>query len=953
MMNHLKTEIPYAQPVIPFSKTFRLKIEEVQHGYFSVMAFSEKENLISVDSWSKFFFYQYEQNFFGLTAETKEDAILVTAAELLDIFSPSVKHPFIHFVGADEATSQLLGTVQAVQLLWNNGALWDYATLSEQEDGLLNLAFNLPSSFVTDPFVKDAFRELEPSLDASANLLNKAVVQKLNFAGVTLQDVPSLLSFFKDGGWPLHRDRSIGNIKVAFRLNEPDENEDEWLLETVIVSSKTLKAWTPAVRKRHLPIERTLPEKWIHLADDFYHMQKQMLDVVDLSDYSVTAETFLHLPLEDSDVRKLLRDDFAKLGALGFEVILPAWLKELKQTKMRVRVSAANQSQRSVAGLDDILSFKWQLSVGGEQISAQDFRKMVDEKREFVRIGNEWFRMDANWMAEIRALMDKAEEENWTVRELLFRELPDELSAPIEEDEEDAERDDPLFAFEMQQSLKSYVEQLQHKNGLPTVTPPKNLLAELRPYQQEGFEWLVFMRDQQFGAVLADDMGLGKTVQLISYLLHLYEGIGEKKPTLIICPTSVLGNWQKELARFAPSLSVHTHYSSNRLKDEALVKFLETDPPQVVLSTYGTISQDVDFLDKVRWATITLDEAQNIKNMQTMQSRAIRRLLGDHHIALTGTPIENRLSELWAIFDFIHKGYLGSFGKFQEQFILPIERDESDRHKEILRTKIRPFLLRRTKRDPDLQLNLPDKQEKKEFCPLTREQAALYEGYIEDTMANLDAMSAFEKKGRILQMLSKLKQLCNHPSLYLKEPFDDARGLLSRSVKLKRIVELAADIVDSGEQCLIFTQYIGMGNLLQYCLSELYDLDVPFLTGSMPKQQRDRLVEAFQAGEFPIFLLSLKAGGTGLNLTAANHVLHADRWWNPAVENQATDRAYRIGQTQFVQVHKFITIGTIEEKIDKMLEMKSALSEELIQSSNWLTELEESELMDLLTLDTN
>jgi len=495
------------------------------------------------------------------------------------------------------------------------------------------------------------------------------------------------------------------------------------------------------------------------------------------------------------------------------------------------------------------------------------------------------------------------------------------------------------------------MEQLLEKKGLPAVSIPLSLQTELRPYQLEGFEWLVFMRQQGFGACLADDMGLGKTVQLITYLLHIYESSTYTKPSIIICPTSVLGNWQKELARFAPSLIVHTHYQANRAKDEEFKQLVTAEKPHVILSTYGTVSQDTEFLQDIEWATVVLDEAQNIKNMQTLQSKAIRKLLGDHHIALTGTPVENRLSELWAIFDFIHKGYLGSFGRFNEEFILPIERDESESHKQKLRAKIQPFLLRRTKRDPHLQLNLPDKLESNEYCPLTTEQASLYEGYILETLDQLEQLTGFQKKGRVLKMLSKLKQLCNHPALYLKEPFEDAETMLARSTKLERIVQMAAEIVDNGEQCLIFTQYIGMGQLLQHCFSEIYNVDAPFLTGAMPKQQRDRLVEAFQAGDFPIFILSLKAGGTGLNLTAANHVLHADRWWNPAVENQATDRAYRIGQTQFVQVHKFVTIGTIEEKIDKMLVQKSALSEELIQSSQWLTELEDQELRDLITLD--
>ncbi len=750
---------------------------------------------------------------------------------------------------------------------------------------------------------------------------------------------------------PLEQDRQAGTVTVSLRLSEPEEDSEVWLLETVLSTVTTKNYWTPAVRKKSLPLVDALPTKWQPFALDIEQQQTQIVELLSIE--NLQSDIFIHATLDDLEVRTFLREDLARLQALGFDVVLPAWLKDLKQSKMRVRVSTGNISTKKVAGLDDILTFKWQFSMNGESISAEQFKKLVDEKREFIRIGTEWFRVDANWMQEMRALMQQAEDESWTVRELLFRELPEDLSPLEEEDADDALRDDPIFAFELQQSLKSYMEQLQEKKGLPAVPVPLSLNASLRPYQQEGFEWLVFMREQGFGACLADDMGLGKTVQLISYLLHIYDTTDAKEPSIIICPTSVLGNWQKELDRFAPSLTVHTHYQANRMKEDAFVRFIEQEKPHVILSTYGTVSQDAEFLQAIDWATVVLDEAQNIKNMQTLQSRSIRKLHGSHHIALTGTPVENRLSELWAIFDFIHKGYLGSFGRFNEQFILPIERDESEPHKQKLRAKIQPFLLRRTKRDPNLQLNLPDKQESHAYCALTAEQASLYEGYILETLDQLEQLTGFQKKGRVLKMLSKLKQLCNHPALYLKEPFEDAATMLTRSVKLERIVQMAAEIVDNGEQCLIFTQYIGMGQLLQHCFSEIYNVDAPFLTGAMPKQQRDRLVEAFQAGEFPIFILSLKAGGTGLNLTAANHVLHADRWWNPAVENQATDRAYRIGQTQFVQVHKFVTIGTIEEKIDKMLAQKSALSEELIQSSQWLTELDDDELRDLISLDYN
>jgi len=911
----------------PFSKTQQLRIEVAREGYFTLQGFTANGTTIDVDTLISSLFFTYEANVYGLLTNRADFTIEVSTAELLDIFSTSFQHPFINWSGANEESIEWLKKVYALQAYWQEPSLWSHAVIA---DDFSSLTF--------------------PIDHIDSALLETAVQQKLSQVGLILADLPKLLPFFLRGGWPLDQARQAGAVSVSLRLSEPEEDADVWLLETVLSTATTKNYWTPAIRKQSLPIEEALPTKWRMFAAEITQQQQQIVELLSID--TINSDIFIRVTLEDLEVRSFLREDLARLQALGFDVVLPAWLKDLKQSKIRVRVTTSNVSTRKVAGLDDILTFKWQFSMNGQTISAEQFKKLVDEKREFIRIGTEWFRVDANWMQEMRELMQQAEDESWTVRELLFRELPEDLSAPLEEeDADDALRDDPIFALEIQQSLKAYMEQLLEKKGLPAVSIPLSLQTELRPYQLEGFEWLVFMRQQGFGACLADDMGLGKTVQLITYLLHIYESSTYTKPSIIICPTSVLGNWQKELARFAPSLIVHTHYQANRAKDEEFKKLVTAERPHVILSTYGTVSQDTEFLQDIEWATVVLDEAQNIKNMQTLQSKAIRKLLGDHHIALTGTPVENRLSELWAIFDFIHKGYLGSFGRFNEEFILPIERDESESHKQKLRAKIQPFLLRRTKRDPHLQLNLPDKLESNEYCPLTTEQASLYEGYILETLDQLEQLTGFQKKGRVLKMLSKLKQLCNHPALYLKEPFEDAETMLARSTKLERIVQMAAEIVDNGEQCLIFTQYIGMGQLLQHCFSEIYNVDAPFLTGAMPKQQRDRLVEAFQAGDFPIFILSLKAGGTGLNLTAANHVLHADRWWNPAVENQATDRAYRIGQTQFVQVHKFVTIGTIEEKIDKMLVQKSALSEELIQSSQWLTELEDQELRDLITLD--
>ncbi|GGA21106.1 DEAD/DEAH box helicase [Psychrobacillus lasiicapitis] len=897
---------------LSITKDFSLHIHATENGNFHLTT-----AISPAEQWVPYLYIDHRESYFGLNTQVEDNALIASPVELVELFSGK-KHPFVTFSGVNEDSNNWLQTFKEAANVWASPNLWDQLQL------------------------KDNRFEVKAPIDEKARaLISNAVTQKLYQAGLTLEDIPALIPFFQQGGWPIKSQTKHPNILVALRLSEPEALDDTWLLETVVRGKKSSVYWTPAYRKKMLPIKEALPDKWSEFSSFIEEIQSKMFSLISSID-SLNPDIFFSSTLSDEEVRIFLRDDLVKLQALGFEIVLPAWLKAVKDTKMRVKTIAKTaNTYKTTAGLNEILQFNWSFSLNGQEISTEDFQRLVSENRSYIQAGNEWFRIDAAWMHEIRELMKKSEDENWTVKELLFREIPEEMALMLDDDEESDE--DPLFQFEMQKSLQTLMEQLSEKKGFPAVAVSPNLLTTLRPYQQLGLEWLAFMRNEQFGACLADDMGLGKTVQLISYLLHVHENEKRETPSLIICPTSVLGNWQKELAKFAPSLKVQTHYGSTRTKEIDLTA-------DVVITTFGTAMQDAESLEEIVWSSITLDEAQNIKNMHTKQSRAIRKLKGAHHIALTGTPVENRLSELWSIFDFIHKGYLGSFGKFQENYIVPIERDNSNATKHKLRVKIQPFLLRRTKQDPELLLNLPEKLEQREYCALTTEQAALYESLIQETVSKLDTLSGFEKKGLILKMLSKLKQLCNHPALYLKEPFDDAEDMLERSEKLAQIVTLAGEIAARGEQCLIFTQYIGMGHLLQHCLTELYEVDAPFLTGSMPKNQRDHLVAAFQAKEFPVFLLSLKAGGTGLNLTAASHVLHADRWWNPAVENQATDRAYRIGQTNFVHVHKFITIGTIEEKIDKLLEEKQALSEELIHSSQWITEMSDADIKDLLTL---
>ena len=896
---------------LSITKEFSLTIQPLENGNFGL--FSKN---VPLEKWVPSLYLDHRESFFGLLAKIEDDTLIATPVEMMELFSGN-PHPFITFTGDDLDSKTWLTTFKDAANVWSNPDLWNVLTLEND--------------------VIQVHAEID---EVGKVLVANAVKQKLYQAGLAMEDVPTLIPFFQQGGWPIKSQSTHPSLLVALRLSEPETFEDTWLLETVVRGKKSSVYWTPPFRKKSLPIINALPDKWNEFADYITDTQVKMFSLITSVEPS-ELETFYSATLTDEEVRIFLRDDLVKLQALGFEIVLPAWLKAVKESKMKVKTIAKTaNTYKTAAGLNEILQFDWSFSLNGQEISSEDFQQLVNENRSYIQAGNEWFRIDAAWMHEIRELMKKSDSENWTVKELLFREIPEEMALMM--DEEESVNEDPLFQFELQKSLQSLMEQLQEKKGFPPVEVSANLLTTLRPYQQLGLEWLTFMRNEKFGACLADDMGLGKTVQLIAYLLHVHEKEDVQTPSLIICPTSVLGNWQKELAKFAPSLNVQTHYGTARTKEIDL-------SADLVITTFGTAMQDIESLQAIEWSSVTLDEAQNIKNMHTKQSRAIRKLTGAHHIALTGTPVENRLSELWSIFDFIHKGYLGSYRKFQENYIVPIEKDNSDDFKHKLRLKIQPFLLRRTKQDPELMLNLPEKLEQREYCALTTEQAALYESLIQETVSKLDTLSGFEKKGLILKMLSKLKQLCNHPALYLKEPFDDAEDMLERSEKLARIVTLAGEIAARGEQCLIFTQYIGMGHLLQHCLTELYDIDAPFLTGSMPKNQRDHLVEAFQAKEFPIFLLSLKAGGTGLNLTAASHVLHADRWWNPAVENQATDRAYRIGQTNFVHVHKFITIGTIEEKIDKLLVEKQALSEDLIHSSQWITEMSDEDMKDLLS----
>jgi SNF2 family DNA or RNA helicase len=504
----------------------------------------------------------------------------------------------------------------------------------------------------------------------------------------------------------------------------------------------------------------------------------------------------------------------------------------------------------------------------------------------------------------------------------------------------------PVVSVDVEGWLAQALAQLNQQQHFMPLDEPPDFVGELRPYQRRGIGWLAYLRSLGIGACLADDMGLGKTVQSIALLLHMRAQQKEHTAALLICPTSVVANWRREVERFAPTLRVLVHHGGTRFMGDEFLQ--QTATYDLIITSYGTARRDVEFLTRLTWGDLILDEAQNIKNPTAKQTQAVLQLPAHNRIALTGTPVENRLSELWSIMEFLNPGYLEQYELFRRRYILPIERYNDEDQAAELRKVVQPFLLRRLKSDPAIIADLPEKNEMVVYCSLTQEQANLYEKVVSETLTLLDQSEGIQRRGLVLGLLTKLKQICNHPAHYLKQE----GPLVGRSSKLNRLTEMLEEVLAVGDSALVFTQFVEMGELLQRHIIETFKAETLFLHGRTPANQRERMVMAFQEAEAPtIFILSLRAGGAGLNLTRANHVFHFDRWWNPAVESQATDRAFRIGQRRDVQVHKFVVAGTLEEHINQLLEDKKTLSEVVVGSGEqWLTELSTDQLRDLLLL---
>jgi SNF2 family DNA or RNA helicase len=495
---------------------------------------------------------------------------------------------------------------------------------------------------------------------------------------------------------------------------------------------------------------------------------------------------------------------------------------------------------------------------------------------------------------------------------------------------------------------------LQDKSKFEAIADPKTLKGKLREYQKRGVSWLSYLEQLGLNGCLADDMGLGKTVQVIARLLQEQEQAKKAKqtvnPTLLIAPTSVVGNWRKEIEKFAPSLRAIVHHGNERAKEP---KDFETMAQQndVIITSFTLIRKDLSLFESVNWQRVVLDEAQNIKNPKAAQTKAILKLSAPHRLAMTGTPVENRLLDLWSIFNFLNPGYLGKEAQFRKQFETPIQKNNNRMQSATLKKLVEPFILRRVKTDQSIIKDLPDKVEQKLYCNLTKEQASLYEAVVKDITDDIDEVEGIKRKGLILATLLKLKQICNHPRQFLQ---DESDFLPERSHKLSRLSEMVAEVMEEGESLLIFTQFTELGDALEKYLRHTCHYNTYYIHGGTNRNKREKMITEFQDPETEpsVFILSLKAGGVGITLTKANHVFHFDRWWNPAVEDQATDRAFRIGQKKNVFVHKFVAIGTLEERIDEMIEDKKKLAGSIVGSDeSWLTELDNDAFKKLITLN--
>ena len=641
----------------------------------------------------------------------------------------------------------------------------------------------------------------------------------------------------------------------------------------------------------------------------------------------------LQLPLNVNEVYKVMANTAYYLNKAGIDLLLPEDFGNIvvPRASINAKVKAGRESEledflnnmSGNANLNNIFEFDYKIAIGDEKISVEEFEELVKNGKGLIAYKNMYILYDEN---EAKDLINKVK--NPSVNNLSRAEL---LHAALSGNIKDYEFDyDTAFANILKDLSK-----------IKEVTPPENLIGTLRPYQEKGLRWLYTNTVKGFGTCIADDMGLGKTIQVISLILKLKEENKIKNQTLVICPTTLLGNWVKELNSFAPSLSVSVYHGSERKLDKTA---------DVVITTFAILRIDIEELKKNQWGILIIDEAQNIKNPDTSQTLAVKSLKSEYKVAMTGTPVENRLTELWSIFDFINKGYLGTIREFQKSYAVPIEKFKQTARAEKLKLSVSPFILRRLKTDKSVISDLPEKIVMDEYCYLSKTQAALYENTLNSIMNEISEAKGINRRGMIFKLITALKQICNHPFQFKKS------GEMTKDIsgKCDKFISVLQGILDNDEKTIVFTQYKEMGKILVPIIQKELNTTPLFFHGSLNTAQRETMLKQFDTdSESKVMILSLKAGGTGLNLTNATNVIHYDLWWNPAVEDQATDRTYRIGQTNNVMVHRLITLGTFEEKIDEMIKKKKELvNMAVFEGEKTITDLSDEEIYNIFTLTT-
>jgi len=729
-----------------------------------------------------------------------------------------------------------------------------------------------------------------------------------------------------------------GPARAVFRLSDGDDGDDDnpaWRLEfllrsvadpSLLVSAE--QAWVDdGTLRRWLdrPEELLLAE--LGRAVRIYPELAAGLRTARPCGIDLDADGAYHFL---SSVAPLLDD-------AGFDVLLPSWWDRRRRLGLAVSASTPVDGVVETArrfGRDQLIDFRWELAVGDDTLTQDEINALSQTKAPLIRLRGQWVAVDAEQLRRGLDFLKANPIGQASTGGILALAAGQSADAPLEIT---AVRADGWLGDLLNGAAAQSLRPLQ---------PPPGFAATLRPYQQRGLSWLAFLSSLGLGSCLADDMGLGKTVQLLALEATQRHEHPDTAPTLLICPMSLVGNWQREAAKFAPTLRVYAHHGIARLRGEALAEQLEAT--DLIVTTYATATRDMDELAEYQWNRVVLDEAQAVKNSLSRGAKAVRRLDAEHRVALTGTPVENRLAELWSVMDFLNPGLLGSSEVFKARYSVPVEKYGQTEPAERLRRITRPYILRRLKTDPNIIDDLPEKIETKQYCRLTVEQGSLYQSIVDEMMEKIESTDGIARRGNVLAAMTKLKQVCNHPAQLLH----DRSAIGARSGKVIRLEEILEEILAEGDRVLCFTQFTEFAEMLVSHLAARFGQDVAYLHGGTPKKSRDEMVARFQAGEGPsIFLLSLKAGGTGLTLTAANHVVHLDRWWNPAVENQATDRAFRIGQRKTVQVSKFICTGTLEERIDDMIEQKRALADLVVgDGEGWLTELSTGDLRKLFTL---